>query len=209
MDHGAIAERVGREKESLAGVFAGLQAEKANVRYGCLKVLRILSETQPAVLYGWFDQIGKLLTSENTFLKWGSILMVGNLAAVDVDAKIEGMLEDFLRPISGEVLITAANTIRAAGQIARAKPHLAGPIVRALLAVEQSNYQTPECRNVALGQVVEAFDLFFARINDPQPVVAFVQRQLDNRRNAVRRKAAAFLKKHGRGFGVVWEGGRG
>jgi hypothetical protein len=93
-------------------------------------------------------------------------------------------------------MITAANTIRAAGKIARAKPRFADKIVRALLQVEAANYQTPECRNVALGHVLLSLDLFFEHIRDPQPVVAFVERQLRNRRNAVRRRAAAFLKKH-------------
>ena len=93
-------------------------------------------------------------------------------------------------------MITAANTIGGAGKIARAKPHVAEKVGAALLKVETATYQTAECRNVALGHTVAALDLFFEHIRNAQPVLAFVERQLRNSRNAVRRKATAFLKKH-------------
>lgn len=123
--------------------------------------------------------------------------MIGNLAAVDADGKIEGILERYLQPITGPVMITAANVIGGAGQIARAKPDLADGIAHAVSQVESANYQTKECRNVAIGHAIESFDLFFEELRQPQPVVDFVKRQLDNSRNAVKKKAAMFLKKHG------------
>ena len=166
-------------------------------RYGCLKALRLLSEKQPAVLYPEFDRFVALLGSENTILKWGGIIIIGNLAAVDSEHKIGRILDRYLAPISGSVMITAANTIAGAGKIARAKPQFANRIVSALLRVEEANYQTPECRNVALGHVVNSLDLFFEHIVELAPVIAFVQRQLGNTRNAVKKKAAAFLKRHG------------
>ena len=192
----AIADRVARQTDSLPLVFAGLRSDKAKIKFGCLKVLRIISEKRPALLCPAFDQLVDLLDSENKILKWGAIIILGNLAAVDSENKIDGILDRYLEPISGPVLITAANSIRGAGKIARAKPHLADKIVRALLRVEAASYQTPECRNVALGHAVESYDLFVENIRKPQPVVAFVVRQLRNRRNAVKQKAAAFLKKH-------------
>jgi hypothetical protein len=93
-------------------------------------------------------------------------------------------------------MITAGCAIAGAGRIALAKPRYADRIVRAFLKVEQANYQTPECRNVALGHDVKSLDLFIEHIGNPEPVLAFVRRQLDNTRNAVRKKAAAFLRKH-------------
>ena len=192
----AIADRVAKRAGSLSEVFAGLGSAMPRVKYGCLKVLRIISENTPAVLYPNFDQFVHLLDSENNILKWGGIIIIGNLAAVDSDNKIDGILERYLEPISGPVMITAANTIRGAGKIASAKPRFADKIVRALLQVEAANFQTPECRNVALGHVLQSLDLFFEQIRDPQPVVAFVERQRRNRRNAVQRRATAFLKKY-------------
>jgi hypothetical protein len=194
----ALARRIAKETESLPELFAGLRADKPEIKYGCLKALRRISEKEPAALYPEFDRFVDMLDSENIILKWGAIIIIGNLAAVDSEEKIGRILKRYLAPISGPVMITAANTIGGAGKIALAKPRFADRIVRALLRVEAANYQTPECRNVALGHVVKSLDLFFEHIKDPEPVLAFVQRQLGNSRNAVKKKAAAFLKKRGR-----------
>lgn len=201
VDFDVLVDRVTRERGALPEVFAGLGAEEARVKYGCLKVLRMVSEKEPAVLYPEFDRIVELLESDSTFIKWGAIIIIGNLAAVDWRNKIEHILERFLRPISGPVMITAANIIGAAGKIAEAKPQLAQTVLHALLKVEKARYKTAECRNVALGHVIRALDQFFGHVKEPKLALAFVERQLRNRRQAVRRRAAAFLKKHGREFG--------
>ena len=194
----AIVRKVIRQPGLLPEVFAGLGAETARVKYGCLKLLRSLSEKRPAILYPEIGRLFQLLDSENNILKWGAIIMIGNLAGMDSEGKIEGILEDYLQPISGHVMITAANVIRGAGKIAQTKPRLADQIARAVLRVETANYQTPECRNVAMGHAIESLAVFFAQLQQPQPVVDFVRRQLDNPRNAVRKKAAKFLKRYGK-----------
>jgi hypothetical protein len=65
------------------------------------------------------------------------------------------------------------------------------------LQVERAKYQTPECRNVALGHVLRSVDLFFEHVPDPQVVIEFARRQLHNRRSGVKLRARAFLKRHG------------
>jgi hypothetical protein len=191
----ALAQRVVRQPSLLPEVFAGLGAEPARIKYGCLKLLRILSETRPDFLYPEIDRLVRMLDSENQILKWGAIIMLGNLAAVDSERKIDGILDEYLQPISGRVMITAANVIHGAGKIAQAKPHLGDRIAQALLRVEGANYQTAECRNVALGHAIESLESFFGQVQRPALVVDFVRRQLDNPRNAVKRKAARFLKR--------------
>ena len=195
MNHQAIAERVAKRTDLLPELVEGLRADPAKIKYGCLKVLRLISEKEPAVLYPEFDRFVQLLDSESNILQWGAIIIIGNLAALDSANKIEPILGRYLQPISGPVMITAANTLGGAAKMARAKPHLADRIARAFLRVETAEYRTSECRNVALGQAVESLDLFFEHIRDSQPIIAFVERQLRNRRNATQRKATAFLKK--------------
>ena len=191
----ALARRVVRQPGLLPGVFAGLDAKPARTKYGCLKLLRLLSESKPQLLYPELDRLVRMLDSENQIFKWGAILMLGNLATVDSKRKLDGILEKYLQPISGPVMITAANVIHGAGKIAQAKPRLADQIAQALLRVEAANYQTTECRNVALGHAIESLESFFGQVRQPQPVVDFVRRQLDNPRNAVKKKAARFLKR--------------
>jgi len=192
----SLAERIIKYPDLLPQVFEGLNDDTARVRYGSLKMLRMVSEKRPSALYPEMERFIQLLDSENTILKWGAIIIVGNLAVADSERKIDRILNQYLRPISEHVMITAANVIGGAGKIARAKPYLADEIVQALLPVEHARYETDECRNVALGHAIQAFDRFFECIKDASPVLDFVNRQLSNSRNAVRGKAAKFLKRH-------------
>lgn len=60
--------------------------------------------------------------------------------------------------------------------------------------MEHYTGDTPECRNVAIGHVVKALALFKQEIRTKKAIVEFVQRQTQNSRPAVRKKAEALLK---------------
>lgn len=196
-DKSCIAGEVMQQPALLGPVLAGLEARQANVRYGCDKVLRLLSERQPQILYPLLERFVDQMHGRNTFLKWGAIQIVANLAAVDAGGRIEAALDDYLSPLPGPVLITAANVIQGATRIAMARPELAPRICTALLGVERAQYATPECRNVALGHTIDAFDRILELLPDKKPVTELVQRQLGNPRSGTRRKAERFLKRHG------------
>ncbi len=194
-DKDAIASRVLRKPELLSELIDGLGAEKARVKYGCAKILRIISDEAPGLLYSRFAFFADLLDSDNNIFKWGAIHVIANLATVDTEDRIEAIFERYFAPIPGPALITAANVIAGAAKIALAKPQLTERITKELLKVEKARYKTTECRNVALGHAIKAFDQFFDQIKDKGPVVAFVRRQLENTRNATRKKAEVFLKR--------------
>lgn len=194
----AIAELALRQGTLLPALLEGLDAAEAPVKFGCAKVLRLLSEKAPALLYPHVDFFIGLFHSENAFLQWDAIRIVANLAAVDEWGRIEQILDEYLEPIRGTVMVTAANTIQGAATIALAKPALADTIARAILKVQWAKYQTDECRNVAIGHAIESLDRFYDRIGIQREVLEFVQRETNNSRNATRKKAIAFLEKHDR-----------
>ena len=194
-DKEEIADRVIKNPESLEEIFEGLNANKANIKYGCEKVLRLISEKNPAVLYPWFDFFVELLNSDNNFLNWGAIKIIANLTTVDSENKFESIFSKYFAPIPGPQLIPAANTIDSAAIIVLTKPHLTDRITRELLKVEKARYQTVECRNIALGKAIKSFDQFFDQIEDKEPVIKLIKKQLKNTRNATKKKAEKFLKK--------------
>ena len=194
-DKEAIAEEITDRPESIVEVIEGLNSKKASIRYGCGKVLRIISKQHPEALYPHIDTFIKLLDSENNIMKWEGIQVIGNLACVDKGKKIDAILPRYLKPIQGPVMITAANVIGGAARIAAAKPYLAERIAKAMLKVEHAEYATAECRNVALGHALDAFELFFDKIKNKQPVIDLVTKQLDNTRSGTRKKAEKLLKK--------------
>ncbi|HEX9974112.1 MAG TPA: hypothetical protein VGD14_18730, partial [bacterium] len=110
----AITDNVIQNPDLLPEIFQGLNAEKANVKYGCLKVLRLISEQQPAMLYPHFNFFVDLLDSEVTFFKWGTILIIANLTSVDLNDKFEKIFDKYFAPITGHVMIPASNIIGSA-----------------------------------------------------------------------------------------------
>ncbi len=194
-DPEAVAARVRREPRRVSSLIGGLGADTAPVRFGSSKVLRVLSETSPAALYPRFDFFAMQLDSKNSFLAWDALRVVANLAAVDGEGKVERLLGRYLSFIAGPQMIAAATAIAGAATIALAKPALAGRITAAILGVERAEYETDECRNVAIGHAIQALDRMFPVIADRDGVLEFVRRQAANPRSATRNKAARFLKK--------------
>ena len=180
----------------ILALFEYLTAESAAVKYGSAKALRQMSEESPELLYPRFDDFVRLFRGDNTILRWGATLILGNLAGADHLNKFEKIFKRFFAPITGHELIGAANVIRAAVQVALAKPHLADRSAGEILKVEEASYRTLECRNVAISRAIESLDEFFPHIKNRRPVLEFAARQLDNQRPAVRRKAERFLKRH-------------
>jgi hypothetical protein len=195
-DKEAIAAKVIAQPELLSEIIEGLNSDQANIKYGCDKILRIISQKAPALLYPQFDFFANNLNSENNFLKWGAIHILANLAAVDAENKFARIFDKYFAPIPGPVLITAANVINGAAKIALAKPELTERIAQSLLQVEKAKYKTAECRNIALGHVIKSVDEFFDQIKDQEPMIKLIRRQLKNSRNATRKAAEKFVKKN-------------
>ncbi len=71
-----------------------------------------------------------------------------------------------------------------------------GRIVKELLNIETAVYRKDECRNVAMGHVIKAFDRFIDHVVDRRPVAALIEKQLSSTRSATRKKAGKFLEEH-------------
>lgn len=195
-DVAVVAAKVAGSPEALSEVLQGLSANAADVRYGCARVLRAISEAHPLALYPSFDRFVELLRSDNKILQWQAIRIIANLSRVDSEDRVEDILDAYFAAIRGPVMITAANIIKGSATIALAKPHLTERIVKELLSVGKGSYQTAECRNIALGHMIEALGSFFEQVEDRKRVLRLVRRQRRNPRNATRRKAERFLATH-------------
>jgi hypothetical protein len=194
-DKEGIAESIADDPARIAEIIEGLSSKKAPVKFGCGKILRIISERHPEALYPHIDTFIKLLDSDNNIMKWEGIHVIGNLASVDKGKKIDAILTRYLKPIKGPVMITATNVIGGAAKIAAAKPYLAERIAAEILKVQHAKYATAECRNVALGHALDAFEIFFDKIKNKQPVIDLVTKQMDNTRNSTQKRAEKLLKK--------------
>lgn len=200
-DAAKIAGYVMKNPHCVGQLIDGVTAPKGSIRFGYEKVLRLISEQQPELVYPYFDVFQKLSTCDNSFLKWGAIITIANLAAVDSENKIDSIFEEYYAPITGPVMVSAANIIGGSVNIVSAKPYLREKITKEILKVEKAEFEmhgepSPECRNVALGHAIDTFDQFFDQIEDKAVIIEFVKRQLKNTRKQVVKKAEKFLKKH-------------
>jgi hypothetical protein len=191
-----IAAEIISEPELLCELFEGLKHKKAVVKHGCDKVLLIISETAPAILYPYFDFFSNQLACENNFLKWSAIQIIAGLTSVDAENKFEEIFDKYFSSVPGPVMITAGNIINGASKIALSKPYLTERITKEILKVEKGKYQTAECRNIAIGHAIKSFGRFFNQVEDKETVLKFIKRQTNNTRNATKKKAEEFLKKY-------------
>jgi len=110
-DKEKIARKAMKNPDLVPELLDGLNAERARIKYGCEKVLRIIGEEKPELLYPHFNVFVKLLDGDKNFLKWGAIITIANLARVDSKKKFERI---FARYFS-----TSYNTLKTARRNAR------------------------------------------------------------------------------------------
>ena len=195
-----IAGRVIKSPPIIKETIEQLKIEKTALKFSYEKILRLISEKSPALIYPYFNDFTGLLNSENNFIKWGVILTVANLTTVDSENKFDKIFRKYYLPVTGQAMITAANIIGSSWKIVSAKPYLTEKIVKEILKVQKAKYMhkgklSAECKNVVCGQAIDSFTVFFDKIENKKPVIEFIKAQLNNSRPAVRKKAEKFLKK--------------
>jgi hypothetical protein len=195
-DKDKIAEKVIEDTTFLPELISGLQASEARIKYGSNKVLIIISEKNPAVLYPKLDFFISQLDNENNFLKWGAIEIIANLCRVDSAHHFENIFSKYFSSIHGYHMITAANTIKAAVVIAAYKHNLIEKIAEEILKVEEADYETAECNNIVIGQAIASLGVLFPQLKNKKSVFEFVKRQMKNKRPATRKKAETFVRKN-------------
>lgn len=112
--------------------------------------------------------------------------------------KFDEIFKKYHSFLSADSMITVAHVVDNSGKIAKARPHLAQRIASELLKLEKiptKPQPTQECKNILLGKIILAFDMYFDQIENKDDMISFVKRQGNNTRNATKVKAEKFLKK--------------
>jgi hypothetical protein len=191
-----VAGGVIKQPNLIPELLEGLNSDTARVRYGCLKVLKRISEKEPEALYPEMGSIIGLLDHENTFVLCDACRIIANLTPVDRRGKFEKVFRRYFAPIPGPALIPAVTVLSSASTIAQAKPKLTRRIVAEMLKVDKARYPTAECRRIALGHAIDSLDRFFDQIENREPVLRLVRKQLRSPRPSTKKKAQRFLTKH-------------
>ncbi|MGA2498460.1 MAG: hypothetical protein ABSH20_12000 [Tepidisphaeraceae bacterium] len=185
--------------QTITKLIDDLDASAARVRYGAARQLQSLGRQNPALLYPHWDQFVALLDNPRTILRWMAAAILADLVSVDRECKFDRLFRRYFRPIREHVMIAAANIIRYTPTIVAARPDLADKIVREILTVKSARYQTPTCRDIAIGHAIIALGGIHPGRASQAAILRFVQEQVGNDRPATRKKAQALLKRLGKG----------
>lgn len=170
-------------------------SKTAKIKYASAKKAIAISKEGPSELYPDFDFFVELLNSENQIIKWTAIQVIGNLSKVDKKKKVDKLLPRLIGFLNCGKMITANNTILVLSEIVLNKPEYQKMIFKEFIKVEHYNYDTLECRNVALGKVVSALGKFKDEIKDRKDILEFLERQTNNTRASVKKRAIKLLEK--------------
>ena len=170
-------------------------SKTAKIKYASTKKAIAISKEDPSVLYPDFDFFIEFLNSENQIIKWTAIQIIGNLSKVDKKKKVDKLLPKIIGFLNCGKMITANNAILALSEIALNKPELKEKILKELIQVEHYDYDTPECRNVALGKVIVSLEKFKEEIKNQKYILEFLERQTNNTRVSVKNRAIKLLER--------------
>ena len=184
-----------KKPQQLYVLLDGISSENLRIKFRSTKIMRIISEKEPKLLYPKMDFFINLLDSENNIIKWNAMDIIANLATVDYADKFDKIFKKYYGLLHEGRLVTAAHVVDNSWKIAKAKPNLQSKITNELLRVEKVPLPTEECRNIIIGKTILSLGNYFGQIENKDAVISFVKKQLNNPRNATRAKAQKFLKK--------------
>ena len=187
-------EHVMNNLKLIPTIIGGMQSSRARVRFGSAKMLRIISEKDPQLLYPHMNFFIDLLESENNILRWITIDVIGNLSNVDTKKKFDEIFNRYYALLSNEGMVTVAHIVDNSGKIALAKPYLRDEITKNLLELENIS-RNEECKNILLGKAILSFGMYYDQVDNKDEIISFVKRQLTNPRNSTKKKAEKFLKR--------------
>jgi len=164
-------------------------------KYAMVKEYKKTAKENPSELYPLLDKFISLLDNENNVIKWMSIDIIGLLAKVDSDNKIDSLLSKLYKQLNCGKMITVNHIIDCLVNISLAKPEYKNKTVKELLKIQNYEYDTDECKNIVYGKILEAFDKIIENINKNKDVIAFIEEQSHNTRSSVKKRAEKILKK--------------
>lgn len=196
IDPETFAEKIIENTDLIHQYLDGLISKNETYRYNCFKVLNIVSEKKPDVLYPYWDFFINHLRSENDYHKMSAVLIIANLTSVDTENRFEKVFNEFYKNLKSKKTIVPIYIVKSSGKIANFKPHLEEKITDLLLDIE--NIHPGKQIELVKSSVIESFSEFYENSQKKDKILCFVKNQLDSDSPKTRKTAKEFLNKWGR-----------
>ena len=199
---GYYADMVYEDSSLAADLIEIVKEDGSAVKYTAEKTLRYLSEKSPELIYPYFDKIAELLDSGNKFIKWGAVITLANLLAVDTLGKWEGVSKRYIECYRSWDIVEFSNAVESLPKILKAYPAEEKNIMPLLLNVDSRKFlhkgeYSRECVNVAKEKVIDCFILIYEKSPYKAWIKDFVVECRENERKQVRTKTKRFWRKYG------------
>jgi len=173
----------------------GLLSKNETYRYNCFKVLYVVSEKKPNLLYPYWDFFINHLKSDNNYHKMSAVLIIANLISVDSENRFENIFDDFFGNLKSKKTIVPIYVVKSSGKIINSKPYLEGKITNLLLNIEKIHHGKQI--ELVKSAVIESFSEFFEHTENKEAIVDFVKKQVDSESQKTRKTAKEFLSRWG------------
>lgn len=175
--------------------FSLLESKNPKIKYGFAKELLQIAKRDPSVLIPYLDVIIQHLKNKNNIIKWTAIDLIGYLSAEVIADKSRDLIPDLVTLLHGGHLITTNHCIFALDLLADNKPDCKPYILQELLKITNDTFDTEECKNIAVGKVLDVLKPDIKDYEHNKEVLSFIKKASANTRNATRKKALLLLNK--------------
>ncbi len=183
------------DESALSRLIDGISPERKSheTRDKCAGALMYISEIRPDALYGRWDDIARLLSSDNAFSVSIALNAIARLVAVDRERRFDRLADKYLGLLDDKSIVVASRVAMNSGRIVGARPDLEPKVTAKLLEVDSSKNKQKE---LLKSHVIGAFDSYFEAVGDKNAVTSFVEREADSASPKTRKTARDFVKKH-------------
>jgi len=189
-----FAEKIIKDSSLVDDFLSGLLSKNETYRYNCFKILNIVSEKEPSVLYFHWDFFTDHLKSENDYHKMSAVIIISNLTAVDKENRFESVFDEFYSNLKSKKTIVPIYVVKSSGRIVRFKPELEEKIMDLLLNIEKIH--PGKQIELVKSAVIESFSEFFTKSRNKDKIINFVEKQLNSESPKTRKTAKDFMKKY-------------
>ena len=195
IDPNTFAKKVTENPDLINQYIDGLLSKNETYRYNCFKVLYIVSENKPDLLYPHWNFFVNHLRSYNNYHKMSAILIITNLISVDTEDRFENVFDEFFENLKSRKTIVPIYIIKSSGKIVNFKPDLEGEITELLLNIE--NIHPSKQIELVKAAVIESFSEFYENSKKKDEILHFVKNQINSHSPKTRKSAKEFLNKWG------------
>jgi hypothetical protein len=175
--------------------FDNFFSKDTKTRYKAVKEYTNIAKENPQKVYPEIDKFVSLMDNENNIFKWTAMDIIGYCAKVDIDKKIDPIINKIIKQLNCGKMVTAAHAINSLTDIALEKPEYKNKIINGILKTEEYKYDTEKCHYILMGKVIMAFDKLLNVIGKNKNVIIFLEKQTESINKPNKTKAEKLIKK--------------